>query len=193
MRGLRTQPVVQVATGALLLAWPFVIWFGLEHNSLPWLLPLMALLLVLRLRQARRNVGLMRFVMQSVALAGIALCVASVLLKTHQLLLFYPVVVNAIMLSVFGGSLWSAMPLVERLARLHTPALPPQGVRYTRRVTQTWCLFFIFNGTIALFTALHGDVQMWTTWNGMVSYLLMGALMAGEWLVRRQVMKRDTP
>ncbi|ECC5188098.1 MAG: hypothetical protein LBU96_03025 [Yokenella regensburgei] len=193
MRGFRTLPVVQVATGALLLAWPFVIWFGLAHNSLHWLLPLMALLLVLRLRQARKNAGPMRFVMQSVALAGIALCVASVLLKTHQLLLFYPVVVNAVMLSVFGGSLWSAMPLVERLARLRTPDLPPQGVRYTRRVTQIWCLFFIFNGTIALFTALHGDMRMWTTWNGMLSYLLMGALMAGEWLIRRQVMKRDTP
>lgn len=193
MRGFRTLPVVQVATGALLLAWPFVIWFGLAHNSLHWLLPLMALLLVLRLRQAQKNAGPMRFVMQSVALAGIALCVASVLLKTHQLLLFYPVVVNAVMLSVFGGSLWSAMPLVERLARLRTPDLPPQGVRYTRRVTQIWCLFFIFNGTIALFTALHGDMQMWTTWNGILSYLLMGALMAGEWLIRRQVMKRDTP
>jgi uncharacterized membrane protein len=193
MRGFRTLPVVQVATGALLLAWPFVIWFGLAHNSLHWLLPLMALLLVLRLRQARKNAGPMRFVMQSVALAGIALCVASVLLKTHQLLLFYPVVVNAVMLSVFGGSLWSAMPLVERLARLRTPDLPPQGVRYTRRVTQIWCLFFIFNGTIALFTALHGDMRMWTSWNGMLSYLLMGALMAGEWLIRRQVMKRDTP
>lgn len=193
MRGFRTLPVVQVATGALLLAWPFVIWFGLAHNSLHWLLPLMALLLVLRLRQARKNAGPMRFVMQSVALAGIALCVASVLLNTHQLLLFYPVVVNAVMLSVFGGSMWSAMPLVERLARLRTPDLPPQGVRYTRRVTQIWCLFFIFNGTIALFTALHGDMRMWTTWNGMLSYLLMGALMAGEWLIRRQVMKRDTP
>lgn len=193
MRGFRTLPVVQVVTGALLLAWPFVIWFGLAHNSLHWLLPLMALLLVLRLRQGRKNAGPMCFVMQSVALAGIALCVASVLLKTHQLLLFYPVVVNAVMLSVFGGSLWSAMPLVERLARLRTPALPPQGVRYTRRVTQIWCLFFIFNGTIALFTALHGDMRMWTTWNGMLSYLLMGALMAGEWLIRRQVMKRDTP
>lgn len=193
MRGFRTLPVVQVATGALLLAWPFVIWFGLAHNSLHWLLPLMALLLVLRLRQARKNAGPMRFVMQSVALAGIALCVASVLLKTHQLLLFYPVVVNAVMLSVFGGSLWSAMPLVERLARLRTPDLPPQGIRYTRRVTRIWCLFFIFNGTIALFTALHGDMRIWTTWNGMLSYLLMGALMAGEWLIRRQVMKRDTP
>lgn len=193
MGGFRTPPGVQIATGGLLLSWPFVVWFGLTHNSLHWLLPLMALLMVLRLRQARRNTGPMRFMMQRVALAGMVLCVASALLKTHQLLLFYPVVVNGVMLSVFAASLGTSMSLVERLARLHTPELPPQGVRYTRRVTQIWCLFFILNGLVALFTAVYGDMRLWVSWNGMIAYLLMGALMAGEWLVRRQVMKREIP
>jgi len=190
MQLTRTRPVIQILTGILLLAWPFVVWLGLTHNSLHWLLPLIALLLILRWRQARKNSGPMRTVMQSVALAGIALCVASALLRTHQLLLFYPVAVNGIMLTVFGGSLWTTMPLVERLARLRTPDLPPQGVRYTRRVTQVWCLFFIINGSVALFTALRGDMQLWTAWNGMAAYLLMGTLMAGEWIVRRRVMKQ---
>ena len=95
------------------------------------------------------------------------------------------------MLAAFGGSLWSAMPIIERLARLREPDLPETAVRYTRRVTQIWCAFFIFNGSIALLTALHGDMSIWTAWNGMLSYLLMGMLMAGEWLVRRRVMKRD--
>ncbi|PLO95062.1 DNA gyrase subunit B, partial [Klebsiella pneumoniae] len=60
------------------------------------------------------------------------------------------------------------------------------------RVTQIWCAFFIGNGGIAFLTALHGDMALWTVWNGMIAYLLMGALMAGEWLVRRQVIKRET-
>lgn len=193
MGGSRTLPVIPIVTGAILLAWPFVVWFGLMHNSLQWLLPLMALMLMLRLHQARKNAGPMRFVMQSAALAGIVLCIASALLKTHQLLLFYPVVVNMVMLTLFGGSLWTAMPLVERLARLHTPELPPAGVRYTRRVTQVWCFFFIVNGAIALFTALRGDMRLWTVWNGMIAYLLMGSLMAGEWLIRRRFIMRDLP
>lgn len=175
-----------------LLAWPFVVWFGLSHNSLHWLLPLIIALLVLRLWQAKRKAGPMRFMMQSASLVGIVLCVASTLLKTHQLLLFYPVVVNLLMLILFGGSLWTAMPLVERLARLREPQLPPEGVRYTRRVTQVWCLFFIINGSIALFTALQGDMHLWTAWNGIIAYVLMGTLMATEWLVRRQVIKRKT-
>ena len=191
MSGIRSLPMIKLLTGLLLLAWPFVIWFGLAHNGLHWLLPLIALLLLLRLRQTRRQAGPLQVVTQIVAVVGIALCVASVLLKTHQLLLFYPVVVNAVMLAVFGGSLWSAMPIVERLARLQEPDLPEKGMRYTRHVTQIWCGFFIINGGITLFTALYADMSLWTAWNGMIAYLLMGTLMAGEWLVRRQVMKRD--
>ncbi|EGK3835844.1 DNA gyrase subunit B [Escherichia coli] len=191
MSGIRSLPMIKLLTGLLLLAWPFVIWFGLAHNGLHWLLPLMALLLLLRLRQTRRQAGPLQAVTQLVAVVGIALCVASFMLKTHQLLLFYPVVVNAVMLAVFGGSLWSAMPIVERLARLQEPDLPEKGVRYTRHVTQIWCSFFIINGGIALFTALYADMSLWTAWNGMIAYLLMGTLMAGEWLLRRQVMKRD--
>lgn len=191
MSGARALPGVKLLTGILLLAWPFLIGFGLAHNSLQWLLPLMALLLFLRFRQTRRQAGPLRVVTRIVAVAGIALCVASTLLKSHQLLLFYPVVVNGVMLAVFGGSLWTTMPIVERLARLREPELPPTAVRYTRRVTHLWCVFFILNGSIALFTAIDGDMALWTAWNGMIAYLLMGTLMAGEWLVRRQVMKRD--
>jgi uncharacterized membrane protein len=192
MRCARAFPGVQLLTGLLLLAWPGIIWLGLAHNSLHWLLPLMALLLFFRFRQTRRQAGPLRIVTQVVAVAGIILCAASYLLKTHQLLLFYPVVVNSVMLAVFGGSLWSSMPIVERLARLREPDLPEPAVRYTRRVTQIWCLFFVANGSIALFTALYGDITLWTAWNGMIAYLLMGTLMAGEWLVRRRVIKRES-
>ena len=191
MRGGQTFPVIPLLTGLMLLAWPFLIGFGLAHNSLQWLLPVMALVLLLRLRQAQRNTSPMRYVVQCVALAGIALCAASYLLKTHQWLLFYPVVVNLVMLAVFGGSLWTAMPLVERLARLREPNLPPEGVRYTRKVTLVWCGFFVGNGTMALFTVLHGDMHLWTLWNGMVAYILMGMLMAAEWLVRQRVIKKE--
>lgn len=192
MSGTRSRKGVQLLTGMMLLAWPLLIWLGLTYHSLQWLLPLMALLLFLRFRQTRRQAGPLRVVTQVVAVAGITLCIASTLLKTHQLLLFYPVVVNTVMLSVFGGSLWSAMPIVERLARLREPVLPDRAIRYTRHVTQVWCAFFIINGGIALFTALHGDMSLWTVWNGMVAYLLMGTLMTGEWLVRRRMIKRDT-
>lgn len=175
-----------------MLAWPFLIWFGLAHSSLYWLLPLMALLLFLHFHQTRRQAGPLRVMTQVVAVASITLCIASYLLKAHQLLLFYPVVVNAVILSVLGGLLWSATPTAERLARLHDPNLPDVGVRYTCHVTQIWCVSFITNGSVALFTVLNGDMTLWITWNGMVPYLLMGALMVGGWLICQLVIKRGT-
>ncbi len=89
----------------------------------------MALVLLMRVCQARRQGGPLRYLFVSVALAGIALCAASYVLHAHQWVLLYPVVVNLVMLVVFGGSLWTAMPVVERLARLREPDLSPVGVR----------------------------------------------------------------
>ena len=62
---------------------------------------------------------------------------------------------------------------------------PDEGVRYTRRITQIWCGFFIANGSIiAALALLHAD-RAWTWYTGFISYLLMGALFAGEWIYRR--------
>ncbi|WP_276643338.1 hypothetical protein [Siccibacter turicensis] len=191
MRRAYALPSVKIISTVLMLAWPFVIWFGLEVNGLRWLLPLMMVLLLTRIAMTPRHSGPMRSVMLVAALAGLTLCLLSYLFNRHEWLLFYPVAVNCVMLLVFGGSLWTTMPLVERLARLREPDLPPAAVCYTRRVTQVWCLFFIVNGSAALWTALHGDLRLWTLWNGALSYTLMGLLMTVEWVVRCQVRKRE--
>ncbi len=62
---------------------------------------------------------------------------------------------------------------------------PPEW-RYTRRVTQVWCGFFVLNGGLALCTALWASDAGWALYNGLVAYVLMGLLFAGEWLVRRR-------
>jgi uncharacterized membrane protein len=64
------------------------------------------------------------------------------------------------------------------------PDLPESGVRYTRAVTRLWIGFFIFNGCVALGTAVWASDEVWILYNGVVAYLLMGVLFAGEWLVR---------
>jgi uncharacterized membrane protein len=104
---------------------------------------------------------------------------------------FYPVLVNGVMLLVFAWSLLSPPSLIERLARLQQPDLPPAGVIYTRRVTQIWCVFFIINGMIALVTALWSSFELWSLYNGLIAYVLMGALLGGEYLVRMRTQKQD--
>lgn len=173
-----------------LLAWPLLVWLALTQPRWQGLFWLLALLFGLRWQVLRRQHNALSHVMGWLALAGALLCISSQLLRSQHLLLWYPLAVNLAMLLVFGSSLWSAMPLVERIARLREPHLPLAAVRYTRRVTQLWCLFFIGNGSMALVTCLLGDLRLWTLWNGAISYLLIGTLMAGEWLVRQRMRRK---
>lgn len=104
-----------------------------------------------------------------------------------QLLLplqLYPVLISVIMLCLFAYSLIFPPSFIERIARLSESELPLQAVFYTRRVTQVWCVFFVFNGGVALATALWASPAVWSLYNGVISYLLMGLLFAGEYLVR---------
>lgn len=96
----------------------------------------------------------------------------------------YPVLVNAAFLAAFGYSLMAPPSMVERLARLREPDLPPAAVRYTRRVTEVWCGFFILNGAAALGTALWATDAVWSLYTGVISYVLMGMLFGAEFLLR---------
>ena len=102
---------------------------------------------------------------------------------------WYPVAVNALMLTVFGGSLFAKQTVIERLARLQHPDLPLEGVHHTRRVTQIWCAFFVFNGATAAILAGLQYYDWWAAYTGIVSYVLMGLLFAGEWIYRKAVLK----
>lgn len=102
----------------------------------------------------------------------------------------YPVLVNAAMLGLFGYSLIAPPSLIERLARLQEPDLPLQAVHYTRRVTQVWCGFFLVNGAIALATALWASPAIWSLYNGVIAYGLMGILFGGEYLIRQRFKQR---
>ncbi|WP_336777156.1 hypothetical protein [Pantoea sp. USHLN256] len=184
------RTLLRLLNGAALLAWPFLVWLTLTQPQWRGITGLLALLFVLRVWSLRRAAGPLGRVMLLLALVGTVLCLTSLLLRSQHLLLWYPLVVNVLLLLLFGASLWSPMPLVERLARLREADLPARAVRYTRRVTQVWCGFFIFNGSVALVTCLLNDVTLWTLWNGCISYLLMGTLMGGEWLLRQRIRKQ---
>lgn len=62
--------------------------------------------------------------------------------NSESLLLYYPVIVNAALLTAFAWSLIFPPPIIERLARLTEPELSANAVAYTRRVTHAWCFFF---------------------------------------------------
>jgi uncharacterized membrane protein len=164
---------------SITLSYPFVIWFGHGRVEPRWLAGLLLLAAAVRLPGLKMNRALRYLTAAALLLALIAVW-ANVLLP----LKLYPVLINCAMLTVFGYSLFVPPSIVERMARLRDPDLPPIAVRYTRRVTQIWCVFFIVNGLIALATALWASERVWSLYTGVIAYILMGLLFGIEFLFR---------
>lgn len=179
--------LLQIVTAVILFLYPFAIYFGLNYWGIQTVAPVLLIFFLLRLLMAHGKTRHLSRLIKIIALVGMALVSASWILKQNQWLLYYPVVVNVVLLSLFGYSLIKSPPIVEQLARITEPDLPASGVAYTRKVTQVWCLFFLVNGSIALFTCLSQDIALWTIYNGGISYVLIGLLMSAEWLIRIRV------
>jgi uncharacterized membrane protein len=129
---------------------------------------------------------------QAVALAGLMIAAGSGAwyFDRDDSLLLYPVVVNLVLFTAFAHSAIFPPTLVERIARLKDPDLPPAAVRYTHRVTLVWCGFFVVNGSISLYTGLVASREVWALYNGVIAYVAMAALFAGEFAVRQFVVRR---
>jgi len=151
-----------------------------------WLAVLLLVLALLRAVATRQAVWL--------AAAGGAALLATLATVFNEALplKLYPALVNAVLLAVFATSLAFPPSAVERIARMTEPDLPPEGVAYTRRVTQVWCVFFVFNGALALVTALWMSDRAWALYNGLIAYVMIGVLFSVEWLVRRRVRARHS-
>lgn len=178
--------LLQIVTGALIVGYPLAVFFGLQ-----WLPPgtvalMLCIALVLRLALQRQQVK----AMMAPIIVGIGLTAASLIAKEQQWLLYYPVVINVSMLALFGYSLKRGPSMIERLARLKEPDLPATAITYLRTVTKLWCGLFIFNGAMAWYTASYATLAVWTWYNGLIAYLLIGAMFAGEWLYRTFWLKK---
>ncbi len=51
-------------------------------------------------------------------------------------------------------------------------------------------LFFCLNGSIALYTAILADLDLWALYNGLLAYIAMGVLFSIEYLIRIRVRNR---
>ena len=113
----------------------------------------------------------------------------------------YSVVISVVLLSVFGSTLFFEPNICFRFAVMSDKSIAgssyeAQVCAYCRKVTVVWCCFFIINGSIAAYTALHDfgsedlNNKIWSVYNGGISYILMGLLFSVELLVRKMVDKK---
>lgn len=178
---------------AVLAVYPLLVYFGLRHVGVVWIAVVLVAASALRILVYRRAGASVKGAAPQAWLlggGGIALAVVSMLQRSADAILYYPVVMNAGLLFVFAHGLVYPPTIVERIARLSTPDLPAAAVRYTRRVTIAWCVFFVCNGAAALYTVLFTSFETWALYNGAIAYGLIAAMFGGELLTRRWLQKR---
>ena len=107
----------------------------------------------------------------------------------------YPVLISLSLLAFFGFTLWRPPNIIFRMASLWDKSLKNSPSRravelYCRKVTLVWCSFFIFNAIVASFTVFKASDRVWSLYNGLISYILMGVIFIVEYLVRRMVQNK---
>ncbi|HVA55038.1 MAG TPA: hypothetical protein VNI53_04450, partial [Gammaproteobacteria bacterium] len=131
----------------------------------------------------------------SIALAVIMLIAALVVPLTMpdiklMYLRLYPMLLTLLIFAFFFGSLFTRMPLAERLARMAHHELPPQGVIYTRHLTWIWCGVLLCNALVSLYTAIGTSFKTWSLYNGVIVYFLLGGVFVCEYIVRTYLRRK---
>ncbi|SDI76872.1 Uncharacterized membrane protein [Ferrimonas sediminum] len=171
------KALLAIVVTLLLVAYPVLVYVSVQQQLGPTFAFLILALLLVRAAMVPRA-G------RAIPLVGAGLVGLYLLTRDERVLLWYPVLVNGLMLLAFGWSLRRSPSMIEQFARLRHPNLPAQAVPYLRRVTVAWCVFFVVNGSIATATVIYGDMECWTLYNGLISYGLMGLMVVAELLIR---------
>ena len=178
--------VLDISFVAIGIAYPFLVYFGLQRlppaKLAVGLIVLLAARLAFEFGKGKRDF-----------LSYLAVCLVLVIVAARSPMVglkAYPIVLSLAFATVFGYSLIAPPTVVERIARLRHPNLPLAANPYLRKVTIIWLAFFIVNAGISAATIASGSVKLWTLYNGFVSYIAMGTIFAGELLIRQRVHQR---
>ena len=176
------------------IAYPFIILGGLMWFKAPPRLLATSLIVIVALNfvansgDARKG-GFTAWRFWAISVILTVLILLILLTNNYGLVKAYPVLMNLFLLSGFAWTLWHPPTMIYRFASLQdkTIAADPDRSKielYCRRVTICWCGFFIFNTIVAIITALWTSEMVWSLYNGLISYCLIGGLLLGEMIFR---------
>lgn len=176
MAGLVVLPLYLVAVH-------YGVWTG-EWG--PAFLLLLALPLVAAVEAARRGYRL-----AAVSWSGVGVLVAMGQYRGLGEFLVHlpPLAIPAGLAAVFATSLGPGrVPLVTRIATLMDGELGERERRYTRRVTLAWAVFLGLMAVATLALSLFAAPEVWSLFANLLNYLLIGAFMLAEHLLRGRLL-----
>ena len=178
--------LIRLFLAVIVIAYPFVVYFGLIHFQFWQVTLFIAVIALIRLAfYSRNNSGMMKTGIVGAFLL-LLFSLLAMLLKQQLWLKIYPVAISLTLLYFFAASLQTPKSMIERFAELKEKNISEQKKNYMRKLTLIWCGFFILNALIATYTIFTSS-KTWMLYNGLISYVMIGLLITIELLYRHLV------
>ncbi|WP_440617531.1 hypothetical protein [Cysteiniphilum sp. 6C5] len=190
---LRSLTTLIIAIAILL--YPFVIFFGIQFLSVQGLSLIILCLFGLRAIFSHNNDHniMPKYALFTLSGIGITISLLAMLSLNIVFIKLYPVAMNLAFLSIFFASLFAKENIIYQFAKKTSRKPLPHFVSaYTRKVTIAWCVFFMLNALVSCYSALFSSLHVWTIYNGLVSYILIGAFFVCEFIVRIFVKRKNS-
>ena len=165
-----------------LLTYPFVVFFGLAQvGPLPLGFALAGLLLLRlaafgRLRPDRKSLAAILLIVLFLLSLGLT--------GDERILKAYPVAIHLGLFTLFAASLAQPPTIIERGLELAGNPAPAHAANYLWWATFAWCGFFLLNAALSAWTACCAPLDLWTLYNGFLSYVLVAVFFGLEYCVR---------
>lgn len=179
------KTILGILSGLFLLASPWVLYWCLSSQRvdvaaltlLGWV-ALRTIPVVLAAEAPQRKAALQ--------LPAIALCFAALgwLSNNGTWLLVLPAATQATFGLAFLRSL-STTPLIEHFALMVKPHLSAAERVHCRTWTGIWGMYLIALAAFGLVLAKWASLKVWTVYVGVLSYVMVGALFAVEYVIRK--------
>ncbi|MCH2109778.1 MAG: hypothetical protein MK135_10635 [Polyangiaceae bacterium] len=125
-------------------------------------------------------------IISKTAAAGILfVLIGSLVFDDEKLVQLLPAITHLAFAFIFGSSLFTARPLIQKFAEAFHQDLNQAEKQHCRRFTLIWTLFFLLNAGVVVFLTEAGNLNWWTFYTGVGGYLAAGALGLFEYILRK--------
>ena len=183
---MKQAMLVRALLVVFFVAYPFVIYFGINYLPPSFFGLVLVVLLAMRFGVLLPEE---RLVFLPILVVFLGYAIATVIFDSATMLLYYPALVNFSLCLVFASSLRQEESLLLRIVRVRGAVISEYVPRYLYRLTALWAGFFVLNGTVSIWTSTL-SMQAWTLYNGLISYFIIAILGASEWVFRRHYKKK---
>ena len=173
-----TNKILKVLGIIFALLYPFFVFFMLKSGLSLRLVALLLTVLVLS--------SFLRSRQKAFLLIGFVLILGLLFSNDDLFLRLYPVCMNFSVCMSFAMSLYEK-PLITVFAEKMGHKSTDKMLSYTKKATIAWAVFMGLNTFISILT-LFADIWIWTLYNGLISYVLIGIMFGAEYLIRRRCM-----